>query len=424
MNKQPLSYYIERYLEGNITSEEWATLKELTDIPENERVLSSLMDEQIASRVNAATSYPGVMERIKAGLKSRLEEERIKDAATPRTRLMPRSRYWIAAASVLLLLIGVYFLYDHAQQRAASREKDGMLADIDPGKEGAVLTLANGSRVVLDSLGNGVIATQNGSQVSLHNGQLVYAAAGDAGQDVAYNIMTTPKGRQFSLRLPDGTKVWLNAASSLRYPTQFYGAERRVEVSGEAYFEVVKNENQPFYVRINNQAEVRVLGTSFNVNAYSDASDILTTLVEGSVKINALQQGNTATGGSTRIASAKEKVKPGVVLKPGQQAQIGNSQRVANDAGGEIKVMNNVDMEKVIAWKEGVFNFNGTGIEEVMRQLSRWYDIEVIYEGEIPAITFFGKMSRNIKLAGLLKALEESEVHFRIEEGRKLVVMP
>jgi ferric-dicitrate binding protein FerR (iron transport regulator) len=252
---------------------------------------------------------------------------------------------------------------------------------------------------VLDSLGNGVIATQNGKQVLLKNGELAYA--GDAGSgEVVYNNLTTPKGRQFQILLPDGTKVWLNAASSLRYPTAFSGSNREVEVTGEVYFEVAKNAHQPFIIHLNNKTKIQVLGTQFNVNAYSNEAAIRTTLVEGSIKI---VSGASAAGGP-------------VVLRPGQQAQI-------NNAGGDMKVMNNVDVDKVTAWKSGLFNFEDSGLEEVMRQVERWYDIEVVYEKNIPDIRFGGKLSNDVSLSGLLRSLQESEVHFRIE-GRKLIVLP
>ena len=292
-------------------------------------------------------------------------------------------------------------------------------SEILPGREGAILTLANGLQVVLDSLGNGVIAAQYGSRVVLQNGQLAYDPTGEATGKMMYNTMTTPKGRQFSLVLPDGTKVWLNAASSLRYPTVFPGNERRVEVNGEAYFEVAKESARPFFVIINNKATVQVLGTSFNVNAYEDEASINTTLLEGSVKV-------AVTPSAGMLLPA---VQSAVLLMPGQQAQIApvsgrsaNTNRSPGRAG--IKLIKNADINKVMAWKNGAFNFDGVSLEEMMRQLERWYDIQVVYENGVPDIHFVGEMSRGVTLKGLIKGLEASEVHFRIEEGRRLVVMP
>jgi ferric-dicitrate binding protein FerR (iron transport regulator) len=209
--------------------------------------------------------------------------------------------------------------------------------------------------------------------------------------------MRTPKGRMFRLLLPDGSAVWLNAASSIRYPTAFTGQQRRVEVTGEAYFEVAHQPQMPFRVSLNGGAAVEVLGTHFNVNAYAEDEQMNITLLEGAVQ---------CSNGSGKA-----------VLKPGQQARMttGNS---------PIRVMDHADIEKVMAWKNGLFNFNDASLEEVMRQLERWYDIEVRYEKGIPRIEFIGKMDRSLTLAEVLAGLEMSKVHFRIEGERKLVILP
>ena len=308
-------------------------------------------------------------------------------------------RKWIryAAAIVILLGMGSYFFTTSKQ---ANSEKPAIAkstgADIEPGKQGAILTLIDGSKMLLDSLGNGVVTTQNGTKVLLQNGQLVYKTDNAAKTVIGYNTMTTPKGRQFQLVLPDGSKVWLNAASSIKYPTVFSGNERKVEVSGEAYFEVAKNPSSPFRVKINDETEVEVLGTHFNVNSYMNEESISTTLLEGSV--------------SVKNSSGK------LILQPGQQARVAGNEK--------IKLFAEVDVEKVMAWKNGVFNFEDATLEEVMRQLERWYDIDIVYEKNIPRLEFYGKMGRDLSLATVLRGLEKSNVHFRIEEGRKLVVLP
>jgi ferric-dicitrate binding protein FerR (iron transport regulator) len=227
----------------------------------------------------------------------------------------------------------------------------------------------------------------------MSNGQLIYKAKNSSG--VAYNTMTTPKGRQFSLVLPDGTKAWLNAASSLRYPTAFVGRERKVEVTGEVYFEVAKNKQMPFKVKVNENMEVEVLGTHFNINSYSNEASINTTLLEGSVQISNQSQKQ--------------------ILKPGQQARVNNDQK--------INIVSDVNLKKVMAWKNGVFDFDDASLQEVMHQLERWYDIEVVYERGVPDIEFVGTLSRDLSLEDVLKGLKLSEVNFRIE-GRKLVIMP
>lgn len=241
-----------------------------------------------------------------------------------------------------------------------------------------------------------MVTTQNGVKVMLQNGQLSYREGGDkANLDVVYNIMSTPRGRSFQLKLPDGTEVWLNALSSIRYPTAFSGKERKVEITGEVYFEIAPDAASPFYVNINNKATLQVLGTHFNVNAYENEKTMNTTLLEGAVRI----QRNNGDA---------------VQLKPGQQAQLSD----------KIKVVPVEDTDKIMAWKNGLFNFEGAHLDQVMRQLERWYDIQVVYEKSVPDIQFFGEISRNLKLSEVIDALKMSDVHFRIEKDRKLIVLP
>jgi ferric-dicitrate binding protein FerR (iron transport regulator) len=217
--------------------------------------------------------------------------------------------------------------------------------------------------------------------------------------------MTTPRGRQFQLVLPDGTKVWLNAASSIKYPTAFVEGERRVELVGEAYFEVAKDVDKPFYVKINDNAAVQVLGTHFNVNAYPDENFIHATLLEGAIKLNAYGSSGTP--------------------KPGHQAIITD---VVNQVTGknwwQMKV-HPVDVQQYVAWKDGVFDFGyANNLQTVMRQLARWYDVEVVYEKNVPNVEIWGKMQRNLTLVQLLKVLKGMELNFRLEEGRRLVILP
>lgn len=319
-------------------------------------------------------------------------------------------RRWGWAAAAILLLAGATYFLTTNKKNSEPAAIAATTTDIAPGKNGAVLTLADGSQIVLDSLENGTVATQNGVQVVLQNGQLAYDPTGSGAGERIYNTMTTPKSRQFQLTLPDGTKVWLNAASSLRYPTTFSAATRRVEVTGEAYFEVAKNKAKPFIVKINNKAEIEVLGTHFNVNAYTNESTIRTTLLEGRVRVIAgdlTAPHNAGTAGATVSA----------LLKPGQQASIPNT----ISAITEIPI-SPAQTDQVVAWKNGVFNFEDAGFEEVMRQLERWYDIEVVYEKGIPDIQFGGKLSRNVGLKDLLEILKRTEVHFKLEGERRLVV--
>lgn len=306
-----------------------------------------------------------------------------------RVHFLRRGFFRYAAAVVVLLGVGGYLF-------TVNKNKDNKLAGtaevIAPGREGAILTLADGSKVVLDSIANGVVANQNGVQVKLNNGQLAYDGSGE----VVYNTISTPKGRQFRLLLPDGSKVWLNAASAVKYPTVFAGKERRVELEGEAYFEVTKDAEMPFKVVVGNATEVEVLGTSFNINSYHNEPVIRTTLLEGSVRLNAYKRSET--------------------LKPGQQAVVKPSKE-------HMEVAHNADLDQVMAWKNGLFNFDDATLEEVMRQLERWYDIEVTYAKDIPAIRFGGEINKQNTLQDVLQILEKSNVHFRLEESRKLVVI-
>ena len=308
-----------------------------------------------------------------------------------------RLRHWLSVAAIFFLAIaGVWLL--------VTREKGGKSDapivvsgnTITPGGNKAVLTLADGSKIVLDSAHNGQLAQQGNAKVVNQDGHVTYHAGGKDGE-IVYNTMATPRGGQYQLVLPDGTKVWLNAASSIKYPTTFAGKERKVTLTGEAYFEVAKR-NNPFIVSIQSPSgdgEVEVLGTHFNVNAYGDEEMVKTTLLEGSVKL---------------VRNNKS-----ILLRPGQQAGYGN-----ND-GPEL--LKDADMEEAVAWKNGVFLFNEAGIETVMRQVERWYDIEVSYAGKIPAGHFSGTVNRNANITQVLKILELSDVHFRIE-GRKIIVLP
>lgn len=319
-------------------------------------------------------------------------------AAKPVYRVHFLHRWGWAAAVVLLLGTAAWLLNHYRMQQPPALMARKAMPDADPGSNGAVLTLADGSQVVLDSVNNGVISTQAGTSVQLKDNGLQYTPGGTGSEAVAYNTITTPKGKQFRVTLPDGTQVWLNAASVLQFPVAFTGKERIVELTGEAYFDVAKKAAQPFKVKVRKQMEVEVLGTGFNVNAYTNEKNMSTTLLEGVVRVSL-----THEAGHT------------VILKPGQQAQSDNN---------ELKILPDANVERAVAWKNGLFNFEGVSLREMMRQLERWYNLEVVYEGNVRDVQFFGEMSRSLKLSDVLAGLESSDVHFRLEEGRRLVVMP
>jgi ferric-dicitrate binding protein FerR (iron transport regulator) len=314
-----------------------------------------------------------------------------------RRRVISFRRIAVAASVIGLLLISAFLLYNRNTSKEtlnAEVSEQRFKNDVLPGGDKATLTLADGTTVVLDDAQNGTLAQQGGSKVIKLGGKLSYDLINKNSKEIVYNTISTPNGGQYQLELPDGSFVWLNATSSIHFPTSFVGKERRVEITGEAYFEVAKNRDMPFIVAVNG-AEVQVLGTHFNVNAYNDEENVKTTLLEGSVKF--------VSGANTNM------------LKPGQQSQL--------TTDGMIKVVSNVDVDEVVAWKNGMFDFENAAIEIVMRQLSRWYDVEIEYKGKTDDL-FIAEMRRNIKLSDALKALElTGKVKFEIQ-GKKIIVMP
>lgn len=397
--QQRAAYLIERYITGNINNAELSELHQLTESSATEVQLGiqQWLESREADPAYDPQQWQEVLGTITAA--DRKEEGIV--------RSMPfykRGWFRYAAAASVIIIAGLGFWFS-GNEKLNKRPEAPHLAqkEVPPGKDGAILTLADGTTVVLDSMGNGMVAREKGSMVVLENGRITYYSE-PSGNEILYNTMTTPRGRQFNVTLPDGTRVWLNAASSLRYPTVFSGNERKVEVKGEAYFEVAQNKEQPFKVVAGETTTVEVLGTHFNINAYEDEPGINTTLLEGSVKLI-----------SKIRTDQQEEI---VVLKPGQQAQ----QLISED--GKLRVKQ-VDLDEVVAWKEGAFSFNDADLKTVMRQLSRWYNVDVEYAGEIPEKNkFTGKMGRSLPLADVLAEMKDYDVKFRIEGGNKIVVLP
>ena len=385
----PLLY---KQLQGALTDEESHMLAAwLSANPRNQAFLDDLNNDQ-SLQEQLWLHQPANWAMVEAAITSKLQN-RI-SAAQPAGRMVKMKRwYWMAASVLLLLGIGSWLWF----RSGANNNQDSIAsttpAIIEPGKNGAILTLANGKQVVLDSLGNGLVAEQEGAEAILKDGRLVYNEAKDAAAAVtAYNTMSTPKGRQFQITLPDGTRVWLNAESSIRYPTQFNDRERVVNVTGEIYFEVAKDATKPFFVSIDKSTRVAVLGTGFNVNAYANEPSVNMTLVEG--KISVVVNDNQ------------------VMLTPGKQAQV---------LSDNVNVIS-VDTDKIIAWKSGLFNLNNLSFAAIMRQIERWYDIHVVYENGVPNVPMMGEISRDVPLQGLLKNLERMGMKYRLE-GRKLIVL-
>ena len=336
-------------------------------------------------------------DEVEKMLESRILEKIRLQNKKPRTIYLLSRKYWWAAASIVLVLgFSTYFLVFNKTLKPSSIVITTEPNDVSaPQSNKAMVTLSNGQKVFLDSISNGVLAVQgNVKLVKLASGEIVYQSSGELSGKIQYNTLENPRGSKvINMVLADGSKVWLNAGSSLNYPVAFVGSERKVSVSGEAYFEVAHDASKPFVVH-NGSMDVRVLGTHFNVNAFEDDdNNIKVTLLEGSVKIS-----NGSSNG---------------LLEPGQQALVSK----------EMKILNDVDLNKVMAWKNGYFQFDKASLQSVLKQVSRWYDIEVIYEGKNQPREFVGEIERDLSLSEVLKILEINKVNFTLE-GKKLIVKP
>jgi transmembrane sensor len=306
------------------------------------------------------------------------------------TRLWSRT---IAAAAILLVLGSGILFYNHYNHKINSDHLLYARQDIAPGKNVATLTMANGKVITLSDHKKGIVI--DAAQLTYNDGTTIDGgAAGKTGQ---YQSISTPRGGTYQVRLSDGTMVWLNAASTLRFPIKFSGNERKVEITGEAYFEVAKNKAKPFKVRTDNQ-EIKVLGTHFNINSYANDGITMTTLLEGAVQVNAFHKANNQA----------------LVLKPGQQSIL----------TPDHFTMKQVDTEAVVAWKNGYFRFDDESLESIMHKVARWYNADVVFTNErLKKEPFAGIISRDTKVSELLKMLElAGEVKFKIE-NHKIIVM-
>lgn len=395
-----MNYLLEKYFDKSYTTAEKEELAAM--------LVQAADDEELGAQLEKiwANYAPGEeLPEITADqyYNNILERARQQSPGQPAARRLPVLRatwFRYAAAIALLFGLGAYF-WPQLQKRVEIAEKTvppPARTDVAPGRPGAVLTLADGTEVVLDSLGNGIIATQSGTRVVLQNGQLAYNTGNTIAEAVTYNTMTTPRGRQFRVILPDGSKIWLNAESTIKYPAVFTGKERKVEITGEAYFEVAKNPAMPFKVKMNTSTEVEVLGTHFNINSYAGEPGIQTTLLEGSVKV---------TAGADQA-----------ILKAGEQAQV----KQAAGARQRLHVVKNADVQKVMAWKNGYFQFSGMDLPAVMREISRWYDVEVSYKGDIPKKEFAGEIPRSISLRNLLQLIEFGDVQLEVSGDHVTII--
>ena len=302
----------------------------------------------------------------------------------------PIFRMFAAASVLFVIFFGTYFYVTKPSTNTLVNQSIVKKDVIAPTSSKATITLANGQIVELDAISTGTLVASQGAVnvMKTEDGQIVYRGTS---KEIAYNTLYNPRGSKvISLRLNDGSIVWLNSQSSIRYPVAFVGDERQVEITGEAYFEVAKNLTKKFIV-VSNGLNIEVLGTHFNVNIYNDNKKIKVTLLEGSVKI--------IKGGGTCI------------LKPGQQAQVAD----------EIQVLNGANIESVMAWKNGFFSFSGTSVEELMNILGRWYNVEIVFNKSIPNRQFGGHIATSANLSQVIKVLNESELNCALIDG-KLVI--
>ncbi|MDO6435401.1 DUF4974 domain-containing protein [Flavitalea sp. BT771] len=406
--KERWEYLVEKYLAGSCTREELDELLSLVNKEPRSRELAKALRQLWES---AGEKAPEATVNWDARFHTMMQQTEAMANDDDLPASIPRWRWYMAAASIIFFLICAgwfgYFISSkgHATGVVAAAKAGPARQEILPGGNKAVLTLANGEKVILDSAQNGSLGVQaNMKVVKISSGVLAYKAAASDGpratSGLLYNTVATPRGGQYQIILADGTKVWLNASSSLRFPTSFTGRQRDVELTGEAYFEVAKDVARPFKVKVlpgaggGGTREVEVLGTSFNVEAYSDEHMIRTTLVDGAVKVRNGKDEN--------------------ILEPGQQAQS------ALDIPGQ-RVIADADVAAAIAWKNGYFNFNKENLQTVMRQLARWYDVEVSYIGKNDERVFWGGMQRDLSLSAVFRILEKSGVQFSIE-GKKVIV--
>jgi transmembrane sensor len=383
-----IAFLVAGYIRGTITEKDHDELDDWINASDhNMQLFEELTDEK---NLDANLEW---MDKVNS--EHAFQQLQQKGAFKKPQRRFKVSRVWFAAASVILL-VGLFLIYRFAI-KAKTGDKDIVAADsnLKPGGNRATLTLADGSVIDLSDAKKGLLKKEQGSDISkLNDGELVYVADSSAADGSAIHTLSTPVGGQFQIKLSDGTKVWLNAATTLKYPAKFSSTERNVEVDGEAYFEVAKNDKQPFHVMLSDSAGITVLGTHFNVMSYKneDAKEI--TLLEGSVSV------------SSRNKTDK--------LQPGMQETI---------TGNDLTKRGGVDVEEITGWKDGQFVFHDATIESIMRQVERWYAARIIYQGNIKQL-FNATISRSEPLSKLLHLLQlNGYVKFKIE-NKTVYVLP
>ncbi len=380
---------LDKYLLDGLSPEERTVFLHMLEQPRFSRELETALQESFMN-----DTYEGVENRFRNKRMEFLLKQKMNSKKKPsgRALLIQFKKFAVAASIVIALATAAFFALHNPEPRPVAFHKMPQIngGDVLPGHEGATLKLSDGTTIKLDDSQNGLIAQQGNIRIIKKNGGIYYEGKN---AENLYNKITTDRGRQWLVVLPDGSKAWLNANSYISYPLAFSPKERVVEMAGEAYFEVVHNPKIPFKVKVEGK-EIEVLGTHFNVNSYEDEPSLKATLLEGSIAISNGQ-------------SMKR-------IHPGQEAAIELN-------SPEIRI-NDVDVQNAVAWKNGYFSFHNASLETVMRQLSRWYDIEVVYPSNIPALEFEGAIDRSLNLSAVLRILERTGVKSKIE-NKKLIIL-
>ncbi len=395
MDLQRLRYLLNRHLNGELTSAEQLEWEEILS-SDHELEVKALIDE---AWIRSGESSPSVFNEDHSDKTFLALKRKITPSHdTQASRMNIKRRIGVAAAVLLVFTVGYIYIFTHIGQQPTAVIPQP-LPSIGPGSDGAVLTLSDGTEIVLDNVMDGPVIEESGTTLAMRDGMLVYENTAPQPVD-SYNTVTTPRGRQFKLKLPDGSKVWLNAASSITYPLAFTKSIRSVSVTGEVYFEVETDQAKPFIVS-NDDLSVKVTGTIFNMNTYADESRRRVTLLEGGV----------------------------VVTRGDREAKLVPGQEVLAEEDGRISLSSDVNTEQAVAWKNGYFSFDNTYLYSMMRMIARWYDVEVVYEGTIPSMKFGGEISRDTPLEQVLLILQESNIRFSIdydnaERHGRIIVSP
>ncbi len=397
MKQHDLLILIEKYLNGSATEAESAVLEQYYNSFQQN---SQWPEEDLGA---AGDTEHAILQQLHKKIKRQQRSQVVP--------LFQRKTLRLIAALLLLAVGSMIWWMMRTREATQTAQKEDTYKPAIAHQNNTTLTLADGSVMVLDSLADGVLVTAETTVIRKKGYKVIIdplKANASKGHDTGVYILKTPVGHQYEALLTDGSLVWLNAASSLRFPVVFDSSERRVQLTGEAYFNVAKDKDQPFKVLATtgagqNSALVEVLGTQFNINAYNDEQSLKTTLAEGMVKVAPIAGVMHPAGNNVSI------------LSPGQQAEIQKGQT------NSLVRIKKVDVTEVVAWKDNLFNFNNTDLPGIMRQLARWYDVEVVYAGNVPVRHFSGKINRSLPLSVVLEILEQSNIRFKVK-GKQIVV--